>query len=266
MILKAITLFLLIISSDCFAVDEISSRFGTLQVVDTNKVKFNNQLLLLEPYEDREVDLVQIFNFTDHDIVLVKRKGNESCAVDFNLVVVSELGANATESFGTCLNFTDAYKNENSVVIIMPMNTTGMFKKVTYTNDFPTKTTELAGKRKPRIKFIGARTKDYRLAIYSAKWNQLLEEKSLNDETLKKLGETGAYGSIQLTVSINSDGSIHNIETNKSSGNNQLDEAIINFVRKSSPFDKFSEEILKDADILSITRTFTYTREFKYNN
>jgi TonB family protein len=270
---QALAIFLLITNYNCFASSEIASKFGIFKVVDSSKIEFNNQLLKLEGDEIREIDIVKIFNFTDYDILLIRKKGNESCLIDFNLIVVSELGANVTESFGTCIDLSEAHQNEDSVVITMPMKAEGQFKKVTYTNDFPTKPpkktiessdTALASNytsSNPRRKFIGARTKDYHLAIYLEKWRQLLESKFSNAETLKPLSKIGAYGAVQLMVSIKPDGSIYNIETSKSSGNSQLDNAVINLVEQSGPFEKFPEEILRDTDILSIVRTFSFTHE-----
>jgi TonB family protein len=255
---QALAIFLLITNSNCFASNEIASHFGIFKVTDSNQIKFNNQLLKMEDDEIREIDLVRIFNFTDYDILLVRRKGHDSCPIDFNLIVVSELGPNITEPFGTCLELSEAHQNEKSVVITIPMKAEGQFKKITYTNDFPTKP---APSNKPRRKFVGARVKDYQLALYVEKWRQQLERKFSDATTLIALGKIGAYGAVQLMVSINSDGSVYNIETNKSSGNSQLDEAIRNLVEQSSPFEKFPEEILKDTDILSIVRTFSFTHE-----
>ena len=69
------------------------------------------------------------------------------------------------------------------------------------------------------------------------------------------------YGSLQLTVAIRRDGSIDNIEINRSSGQKLLDESARRIVQLAAPYAAFPPDIAKDTDILSITRTWTFTRE-----
>ena len=68
------------------------------------------------------------------------------------------------------------------------------------------------------------------------------------------------YGNLQMTVSIKSDGTVDNIEINRSSGQKVLDEAAMRIVQLAAPYASFSVDIAKDTDILSITRTWTFTR------
>jgi protein TonB len=112
----------------------------------------------------------------------------------------------------------------------------------------------------PRRKFIG-RTNSYHYALYIEKFRQLIEKNASNSDTLKELRNIGAYGKVQLIISLKSDGSIYNIETNESSGNLRLDETFINLIEQSSPFDKFSNEMIKDADVISFVRTFSFSLE-----
>ena len=63
-----------------------------------------------------------------------------------------------------------------------------------------------------------------------------------------------------VTVSIRGDGSLEKTEINRSSGSRILDEAALRIVKLSAPFAPFSAEIAKDTDILSVTRTWTFTR------
>jgi protein TonB len=69
------------------------------------------------------------------------------------------------------------------------------------------------------------------------------------------------YGRLRMTVSIKADGSIENIEINESSGHKILDDAARRIVEMAGPYAAFSEDIRKDTDILSITRTWTFTKE-----
>ena len=259
MIRKTFGILLITICGNCFASSEIVSHYGVFKVIDKNQVVFSDQPLNLESDEIREIDLVEIFRFPDHDIILVKKKANDACPITFNLIVVSESGANVTESFGTCLDLLQAHQNENSVVITIPRKNDAQYLEITYTNDFPTKPSQKI--IKPRRKFVSSRVKDYDLSKYVENWQHLLDDKFSEVASLKSILLTGEYEAVQLIVSINSDGSIYSIETSKSSGNIQLDQAVTSFVEQSSPFEKFPEEILKEADILSIVRTFKFTHE-----
>ena len=53
------------------------------------------------------------------------------------------------------------------------------------------------------------------------------------------------------------------IEINRPSGQRILDAAAIRIVKLSAPFAPFPPDIRKDTDILSITRTWTFTSSDK---
>ncbi len=63
-----------------------------------------------------------------------------------------------------------------------------------------------------------------------------------------------------VTVSIKADGALEKVEINRPSGHKLLDEAAVRIVKLSAPFAPFPADISKDTDILSITRTWTFTR------
>jgi len=114
--------------------------------------------------------------------------------------------------------------------------------------------------KRPKRKFIGARAQKYRDALYVESWRQKVEKVgNLNyPEAAKNLK---MYGQLQLTVSINADGSIESIEINRSSGHKVLDEAARRIVELAAPYSRFSDDMHKEVDILSITRTWTFTKE-----
>ncbi|MES1987752.1 MAG: TonB family protein, partial [Pseudomonadota bacterium] len=114
--------------------------------------------------------------------------------------------------------------------------------------------------KRPKRKFIGARAQKYRDALYVESWRQKVEKVgNLNyPEAAKNLK---MYGQLQLTVSINADGSIESIEINRSSGHKVLDEAAKRIVELAAPYSRFSDDMHKEVDILSITRTWTFTKE-----
>jgi periplasmic protein TonB len=114
--------------------------------------------------------------------------------------------------------------------------------------------------KRPKRKFVGGRTKEYRYALYVESWRQKVEKVgNLNyPEAAKNLK---LYGQLQLTVSIKSDGSLESIEINRSSGHKVLDEAAKHIVELGAPYARFPDDVRKEIDVLSITRTWTFTKE-----
>ncbi len=87
-----------------------------------------------------------------------------------------------------------------------------------------------AYQKRPKRKYIGARTKEYRFARYVEDWRTKVERiGNLNyPEAAKK---DRLYGTLILTVGIMADGKVESIEINRSSGNKVLDQAAINIVK-----------------------------------
>ncbi len=116
-----------------------------------------------------------------------------------------------------------------------------------------------AYQERPRKKFIGARTQEYRFAHYVDNWRLKIERiGTLNYPEEAKARKI--YGSLRLTVGIKADGEVDSVEINTSSGSRILDQAAIRIVRLAAPFDRFPDNIRTDTDILHITRTWTFTR------
>lgn len=114
--------------------------------------------------------------------------------------------------------------------------------------------------KRPRRKFIGARAKEYRYALYVDSWRQKVEKYgNLNYPVVAR--DLKLYGNLQMTVSINADGSVEKIEVNRSSGNKLLDESAKHIVEQAAPYAKFPNDVQKEIDILSITRTWTFSKE-----
>ena len=113
--------------------------------------------------------------------------------------------------------------------------------------------------KRPRRKFLGARTQEYRFARYIDDWRLKVERVgTLNYPQAAR--DQKIYGSLRLTVSIKADGSVDAIEINHSSGQQILDQAALRIVQLAAPYAAFPSDISKDTDILSITRTWTFTR------
>lgn len=116
-----------------------------------------------------------------------------------------------------------------------------------------------AYQERPRRRFIGARTQEYRFARYIEDWRQKIERVGeLNYPQAAR--DQRIYGSLMATVSIKADGKLERIEINRSSGSKVLDEAAVRIVTLAAPYSPFPENIARDTDILHITRTWTFTR------
>ncbi len=116
-----------------------------------------------------------------------------------------------------------------------------------------------AYQKRPKRRFIGARAEEYRFARYVEDW-RLKIERIGNLNYPEAARQQKLYGSLLLTVSINGDGSVENIEINRTSGSRVLDAAAVKIVEMSGPFAPFPPDIKRDTDILHITRTWTFTK------
>jgi len=111
----------------------------------------------------------------------------------------------------------------------------------------------------PRRTSIGARAKEYRFAQYVEDW-RIKVQRIGNLNYPEAARQQKIYGSLLLTVSIRADGSLESVEINRSSGQRILDAAALRIVKLASPFARLPDDIRRDTDILSITRTWTFTQ------
>ena len=110
----------------------------------------------------------------------------------------------------------------------------------------------------PRRKFIGARTQEYRFAQYIEDW-RIKVERIGNLNYPEQARRQKIFGKLQLSVSINKDGSVESVEVSKPSGHPLLDAAAVRIVRLAAPYSPLPPNIAKDVDILTITRTWSFT-------
>lgn len=114
--------------------------------------------------------------------------------------------------------------------------------------------------KRPKRKFVGGRTKEYRYALYVEAWRQKVE-KIGNLNYPEAARDLKLYGQLQMTVSLKPDGNLESIEINRSSGHKVLDAAAKHIVELGAPYAVFPDDIRKEVDILSITRTWTFTQQ-----
>ena len=114
--------------------------------------------------------------------------------------------------------------------------------------------------KRPKKKYIGARTKEYRFALYVESWRQKVERiGNMNYPEAAKAQKL--YGQLRMTVAIKADGSLESVVIDQPSNHKLLDEAAKRIVELAAPYAVFPDDIKHDTDILYITRTWTFTQE-----
>lgn len=109
----------------------------------------------------------------------------------------------------------------------------------------------------PREKYISANTREYRYASYEDGWRQKVERiGNLNYPDDAK--RHNLHGSLLLDVAINTDGTLHSVRIERSSGHKVLDDGAIRIVRMAAPFAPLPPDIRKEVDILHIVRSWQF--------
>jgi protein TonB len=115
-----------------------------------------------------------------------------------------------------------------------------------------------AYQERPRKRFIGANTREYRFAQYEEDWRGKIERVGTLNYPAEARGKL--YGVLRLTVTIRPDGSVESIDLDRSSGLKVLDQAAFRIVQMAAPFAAFPPDIRKDTDLLVITRTWLFAQ------
>ena len=116
-----------------------------------------------------------------------------------------------------------------------------------------------AYQQRPKRKFIGARTAEYRFAQYVDNWRLKVEHVG-NLNYPEEAKTKGIRGKLLLTVAIKASGEVESIEINQSSGKRVLDNAAKRIVQLAAPYDKFPDNIKRDTDVIHITRTWMFMK------
>lgn len=111
--------------------------------------------------------------------------------------------------------------------------------------------------KRPRRKFISAQTREYAYAAYMRAWVARVERVG-NLNYPPEARQRQIHGDLILTVAINRDGSIESVEIVKPSGQRVLDDAAVQIVRMSAPFNALPDDPAERVDILHITRTWQF--------
>jgi protein TonB len=111
--------------------------------------------------------------------------------------------------------------------------------------------------KRPRKKFLTARTHESSSATYMHAWVEKVERiGNLNYPDAVRRNRLS--GAVVMTVGIFKNGAIESIAIDESSGEQLLDDAAKRIVRLASPFNPLSGTLREETDILYITRTWDF--------
>ncbi len=112
--------------------------------------------------------------------------------------------------------------------------------------------------RRPRKKFIGARTEEYLPAQYIEDWRQKVER--IGNLNYPEAARGKLYGNLTIYIEIRNDGELEHAEIQRSSGHKILDAAALRIVRMGAPYGEFPAQLKRQIDILSFARVWSFTR------
>jgi periplasmic protein TonB len=112
-----------------------------------------------------------------------------------------------------------------------------------------------------KIKFVDSvSAHKYIAAQYMKDWESKVERTG-NLNYPEAAAKKNFSGTLTMDVGIKTDGSIYSIRISKSSGNPALDEAAKRIVRMSAPFAPLPLDLLKELEVLVITRVWKFSDE-----
>lgn len=99
----------------------------------------------------------------------------------------------------------------------------------------------------------------YQAAAYEKAWQDKVER--IGNMNYPEAAQSGRLsGSLELSVGINTDGSLYRVDVLRSSGHKELDEAAINIVKLAAPFAKLPKGVSEEVDILFIKRRWIFSQ------
>lgn len=114
--------------------------------------------------------------------------------------------------------------------------------------------------KRPKKKFVGARTEEYLPAQYIEEWRQKVER--VGNLNYPEAARGKLYGNLLVYVEINSEGELVRAEVQRSSGHKVLDDAALRIVRLAATngFGRFSSEMKNEYTILAFARTLSFVQ------
>lgn len=111
----------------------------------------------------------------------------------------------------------------------------------------------------PRKAFVAPSAQSSPYAAYLDSWRERIEAIGTRHYPEQARGQL--YGSLQITVSIRTDGTVASVDIDRPSQHAMLNQAARRIVQLASPFPPLPSDIAGDTDILVITRTWHFVNE-----
>lgn len=111
--------------------------------------------------------------------------------------------------------------------------------------------------QRPKKHFFRPRASEYRFAQYVEDWRQKVER--FGNLNYPESARGRIYGSLVLTAEINADGSLRSLIIDRPSPHKVLNDAARRIVEMAAPYAAFPPDIQRDTDVISITRTWSFT-------
>nr|WP_236844242.1 TonB family protein [Bordetella sp. 02P26C-1] len=111
----------------------------------------------------------------------------------------------------------------------------------------------------PRKTFVAPSAQASPYAAYLDSWRARIE--ALGTRHYPEEARGRLYGSLQLTVAIRPDGSVESVTIDQPSVHAVLNQAARRIVQLAAPFPPLPPEIVKDTDLLVITRTWQFVND-----
>lgn len=113
--------------------------------------------------------------------------------------------------------------------------------------------------KRPRRHHFMPSTSEYRFARYFEDWRARVEK--VGNQNYPEEARGRIYGTLQMTVVIDRNGTLLDSVIERSSGSPVLDRAARRIVKLAAPYPPFPPEIAHDTDVLEITRTWMFTHD-----
>ena len=111
--------------------------------------------------------------------------------------------------------------------------------------------------KRPKRKFVNARTQEYKYAAYMDAWREKVERIG-NLNYPEEAKRRGLRGDVMLDVAVKEDGSVEGVSILRSSGYKLIDDAAVRIVHLAAPFAAFPPDIRAETDVMHITRTWKF--------
>ncbi len=111
--------------------------------------------------------------------------------------------------------------------------------------------------KRPKRKFLNARTREYKYAAYMDAWRAKVEYVG-NLNYPEEAKRRSLRGNVMLDVAIKEDGTVEGVSILRSSGHKLIDDAAVRIVHLAAPYAEFPADIRSDFNVLHITRTWKF--------